>query len=150
MRTVTVAWDPARACFTAEGTARGRVLDIGAPKDAAQAGMGPTGFSAADLLLAGAGACAAWDVVEIMRKGRQQLVDLQVRVEGEQASEAPWEFRRVRLSFTLRGRGLSVPAAERAVELSVERYCAVVATIRGISKVSHEVTVIEQDDVSTS
>ena len=63
MRTVTVSWDKTAEQFVASGTHRGRELVINAPGEPGVA-RAPTGFSATELLLAGAGACAAWDVVE--------------------------------------------------------------------------------------
>ena len=60
-----------------------------------------------ELLLAGAGACAAWDVVEIMRKRAPGRTGLTVEVVGEQAPEPPWAYERSTLHFTCRGRGIS-------------------------------------------
>jgi putative redox protein len=149
MRTVTVTWDRVADRFRATGTHRGHVVDINAPgrPDAPHAA---TGFAATELLLAGAGSCAAWDVVEILRKQRQDLVELEVRVEGEQDADPPWAYHAVTLRFALRGTGIDTAAAERAVALSVDRYCSVTATLRGIAAIRTSVEVVEPSEPAGS
>jgi len=142
MRTVTVAWDPAAERFGATGIHPGHVVEINAPGEPGSAHVA-TGFAATELLLAGAGSCAAWDVVEIMRKQRRDLVALEVRVEGEQDADPPWAYRTVTLHFTLTGTGVDVAAAERVVALSVDRFCSVIATLRGVAAIRTSVEIVE-------
>ena len=104
----------------------------------------PTGFSASELLLAGVGACSAWDVVEVLRKKRQRLVALDVRVDGEQDADPPWAYRRISVQYTARGHGLDEAVVRRAVRLSVDRYCSVIATVRGGAEVVDSVEVVEE------
>lgn len=87
---------------------------------------------------------AAWDVVGILRKGLQEVTAIDVAVDGEQEAEAPWTFRRVVLRFTVRGRGLTVPKVERAVALSVERYCSVLSTLAVAATIEHQTNVVEE------
>ena len=87
----------------------GQSISINAPADLGDDERGPTGFSATELLLAGAGACAAWDVVEILRKRRAQVAALEVTVDAEQGREAPWTYRSVTLHFHVICDGLTVP-----------------------------------------
>jgi putative redox protein len=134
MRTVTVEWHPGEERFTAVGRNAGHTITINAP-DVAGADRAPTGFSATELLLAGAGACAAWDVVAILHKGRQPIEGLDVRVTGEQAARPPYAYEAIDLHFTIRGDGLRRSAVERAVRLGCERYCSVLATVRGVARV---------------
>ncbi len=140
MKLVTVSWQPDLDRFEARGSHPGHHVAVNAP----HASGPPTGFSAAELLLASAGSCSAWDVLEILRKKRQQVSGVDVEVAGEQAADPPWPFVRVRLHYRIRGRDVSERAAERAVRLSVERYCSVLATIRGVAEVSTEVE-LEED-----
>jgi putative redox protein len=132
MKVVTVTWQPTLDRFEAHGTHRGQHVLVNAPHDDGP----PTGFSASELLLASAGSCSAWDVVEILRKRRQSVTGVQVEVQGEQAPEHPKAFVRVSLVYRVSGQGLNRTAVERAVELSAERYCPVIATIRGVAEVS--------------
>ena len=102
-----------------------------------------TGPSPAELLLVAGAGCAAWDLVEILRKQRQDVVAIDVAVDGEQQSEAPWTFRKVALRVTVRGHGLDREQVERAVELSIERYCSVLSTIREAASLEFT-TVVEE------
>jgi putative redox protein len=144
VKTVTIDWDPVAERFVSEGTIRGQRIDINAPHvlPDGEGRHGPSGYSASELLLASAGACAAWDVVEIARKQRQEVTGLSVAVAGEQNADAPWAFHTVVLRFTVRGRDLDAVALKRAIGLAVDRYCSVVATIRGIATVTAEIEIL--------
>ncbi len=141
MRTVHVAWDPDSERFTATGTHPEQAISINAPHASHE--HAATGFSATELLLAGAGACAAWDVVGILRKQRQDLVSLEVRVEGHQDEPPPHAYHRIGVHFQVKGRGLSQAAVERAVRISIDRYCSVIQTIRPHAEVEDSVEVLE-------
>jgi len=145
VKTVTIDWDPVAERFVSEGTIRGQRIDINAPHvlPDGEGRHGPSGYSASELLLAAAGSCAAWDVVEIARKQRQDVTALSVAVAGEQDTDAPWAFHAVVLRFTIYGRGLDATALRRAIDLAVDRYCSVVATIRGIADVTAEIEIME-------
>lgn len=134
MRTVNVSWDKADERFVALGTHRDRSIVINAPHPEGTK-RGPTGFSPSELLLAGAGACAAWDVVEILRKRRAQISSLDVTVEGHQQAEAPWTYRRVVLHFRVAGDNLTFPVIARVIRLSVVRYCSVITTLAGVAAI---------------
>jgi len=84
-----------------------------------------TGPSPFDMLLAAAAACAATDVVEIMKKQRTPLHALSVRVEARRVSDIPRRLASAVLHFTLRGPGITREKTARAVELSVTKYCSV-------------------------
>jgi len=146
MRTVDVTWNQATESFQANGTIRGHEITINAPAAPGETRR-PTGFSAADLLLAGIGSCSAWDVVEILRKTRTEVVDLSVRVTGEQDEDPPWTFRKVHLHFTFRGTGIDPAVVARAVRLSVDKYCSVIATVRHAAEVTDSHEIIEESAV---
>jgi putative redox protein len=84
-----------------------------------------TGPSPFDMLLAAVAACAATDVVEIMKKQRTPLQALTVRVEAQRVSGTPRRLASAVLHFTLRGPAIAPEKAARAVELSVTKYCSV-------------------------
>jgi len=85
---------------------------------------------AESLLLALAG-CTGADVVDMLDKMRVHLEGLDVHVEGERAPEAPRRYTAVRLHFVARGLSPeSEPGLRRAVELSREKYCSVLHTLR--------------------
>jgi len=139
-RSVIVSWAPDEHRFVAVGSNEGRAIVLNGPHPE---GTPATGFSPAELLLAGAGACSAWDVVQILRKGRQDVSGLEVRVVGTQQAERPWPFRDVRLHYVVSGRDLKPGLVRRAVRLSHERYCSVIATIRGAAKIGYTLEIRE-------
>lgn len=145
MKIVTIDWDPAAERFEAEGSNRGHRIDINAPrlKPDGEGREGPTGFSASELLLAGAGSCAAWDVVQILDKQQEDVHDLQVEVEGEQQADPPWPYQRIIVRFLVSGHGLDEGHVKRAVELAVDRYCSVISTLRGVATVTTQVVIRE-------
>jgi len=88
-------------------------------------------------------------VVEILRKRRADVSALDVTVESDQQSDAPWAYRRVSLHFRLAGDGLSLPVMARVIRLSIVRYCSVIATIAGVSAIEATVEVIDGAGAST-
>ena len=84
-----------------------------------------SGPSPLDTLLAAIASCAATDVVQIMEKQRTPLRVLSVRVEAMRVSAIPRRLASAVLHFTLQGTGITLEKAQRAVELSVTKYCSV-------------------------
>ena len=78
-----------------------------------------------DMLLAAVAACAATDVVEIMKKQRTPLTALSVRVESTRVATIPRRLASAVLHFTLLAPGTTPEKAARAIELSVTKYCSV-------------------------
>jgi putative redox protein len=90
-----------------------------------------------DLLLLSLASCSAYDVVMILKRQRQPLVNLYVSVDGTQASDPPYQFTDIHLHYTAEGDGLDSAKVERAIKLSEEKYCSVAATVRGVAKLTH-------------
>jgi putative redox protein len=88
-------------------------------------GDAETGPSPFDMLLAAIATCAGTDVVEIMRKQRTPLQAFSVRVEAHRVPTIPRRLAAAILHFTLQGPGITLAKAQRAVELSVTKYCSV-------------------------
>jgi len=95
-----------------------------------------TGMKPSDLLLLAAASCSAYDVVEILKKKRLRLVELEVKVQAEQDPEPPWAFRRIHLEYLVRGPGIPDKAVRDAIEISEKKYCSVVATVSGVAEVT--------------
>lgn len=148
MKSVSVTLAPGADRFVALGSHRGEQIDVNAPKLPGER-RGPTGFSATELLLAAAGACSAWDVVEIVRKRRQAIAGLEVTVDGEQAAEPPWQYERITLHFKLHGDGLRRSVLERVIRLSCVRYCSVLATLKGVARIEATLELVDAQGVSS-
>jgi putative redox protein len=100
-------------------------------------------------MLAGAASCSAWDVVEMLRKRRVALRELDVEIEGFQADEPPWHYERVVLHFRVACERLTVGVLERVIRLSVVRYCSVIATLRGVARIEATLELVDGAGSST-
>lgn len=92
------------------------------------------------LLLAAAG-CTGADVVSVLRKMRVDVSALRVDVEGVRREEHPRRYESVHFRYQIAGAGLDSAKAERAVSLSVEKYCSVMHTLAADLAVSYEIDV---------
>lgn len=96
-----------------------------------------------ELVLAGTGGCTAFDVVLILKRGRHDVRDCQVRLEADRAEQDPKVFTRIRMTYTVTGRNLKQEVVERAVKLSAEKYCSASIMLGQIAEISHVVEVVE-------
>ena len=121
--------------------AHGHSVTVDAPQSEgdAFAGMMP-----GDLLLTSLAGCSGIDVVNILRRQRQDVRGLSVDVRGEQLPDAPWTWVAVRLEYTIRGRGLSEAAVRRAIDLSERKYCSIGATLAGRTTITSGYTIVEE------
>lgn len=87
------------------------------------------GASPTDALLIALAACMGIDIVDILRKGRQDLRGCALRVAGTRRPDPPRRFTAIRLEVELAGVGLSREKAERVIDLSRNRYCSVWSTL---------------------
>ncbi|NNF90785.1 MAG: OsmC family protein [Boseongicola sp.] len=133
----TITWVTGKT-FTGQ-TETGHSIVIGTPEGDAP----KPGPSAMELVLMGAGSCSAWDVVEILRKGRQRIVDVIVELDADRAPEPPKVFTRIHLHFVVKGRDIDPGKVERAIQLSVEKYCSATAMLERTAKVSHDFEIVQ-------
>jgi putative redox protein len=94
-------------------------------------------FGPMQLLLAAFGGCSGIDVVEILRKQRQKLEDLEIVVSGKRVSEPPKVYSRVHVEYRLKGKDLREKAVQRATQLSQDKYCSVAATLKTKAKITY-------------
>ncbi len=131
--TATVKWLDGVAFVGESGSGHAMVID-GAP-DAGGRNIGPRPLEA---MLIGLGACSAFDVVNILRKSRQDIRDCRVEIEAERADSIPAVFTRIHLVFIVAGREIRKQAVERAVDLSAEKYCSATRMLRESVEITHE------------
>ena len=101
------------------------------------------GPSAMELVLIGTGGCSAYDVVHILEKGREAIEDVAVELEAERAQQEPKVFTRIHMHFVVKGRGLAPEKVERAIALSVEKYCSASAMIAKTATITHDFEVVD-------
>lgn len=91
-------------------------------------------------LLLAAGSCSGADVVLILEKMRVELRKLRIEVSGTRREDHPRRYTAIRLEYHLAGEGLDEAKARRAIELSLEKYCSVVASLAPDIDVSYGLT----------
>ena len=106
--------------FSAE-TGSGHLLTMDGAPDGGGRNLAPRPM---ETVLAGTGACAAYDVVLILKRGRHDVRSCRVRVTSERAAEDPKVFTKIHLHFIVGGVGVPWAAIERAIALSHDRYCS--------------------------
>lgn len=99
-----------------------------------------TGIKPSDLLLLAVASCSAYDVIEILRKQREPMRDLKVICEGDQEAKPPHKFNRIHLHYMVHG-DVKPERLEKAIRLSEDKYCSVIATIRPGASISSEFTI---------
>ena len=97
-----------------------------------------------DLLLVAVGGCMASDVVDILRKKREEVMDYRVVVRGERREDFPRSFKKIQLHHVVTGKNLSRPAVEQAIKLADAKYCSVSATLRPTAEVSVTFEIVQQ------
>lgn len=112
-------------------------------------GNGP-GVSPMQMLLLGLGGCSMVDVVNILTKQRQPLVDVQIEIDGKRAEELPKPWETIHMHYIVIGDGLDPHKVERAVNLSVEKYCGAHATLSGVAKITHDVEIRATAEAATA
>jgi len=123
--------------FIAE-TGSGHAVVVDGSPDAGGRNLGPRPM---ELVLAGTAACAAFDVVWILKKGRQTVTDCVVEAEAERAPEDPKIFTRIHFKYRVSGRDLNPAQVERAVKLSKEKYCSATLMLAKTAEISYEVAI---------
>ncbi len=120
------------------------VLD-GAPENGGRnIGMRPM-----EMLLIGMGACTSFDVVTILKKARQPIVDCVADIQAERANEVPKVFTKIHVHFVVTGDGLNAVQVERAVKLSAEKYCSASIMLSKSVEITHDFEIKTTAEVST-
>jgi len=91
-----------------------------------------------EMILVGLGGCSAFDVMEILEKSRQSVSDCQIEIEAVRADAVPAVFTKIHLHFIISGNGLKEKLVQRAVDLSMEKYCSVVVMLRDKVDISYD------------
>ena len=125
MMKASLEWD-GHLGFTAVGES-GRPVVTDASAAVGGRGLGPTPM---ELVLFGLGGCMGIDVVSILQKARVELSAFSMELEGERAPEHPRGFTKIKIRLYLKGRGLHEAAIDRAINLSMEKYCSVRSSLK--------------------
>ena len=132
-------WVEGMAFMGEAGSGHAVVMD-GAP----EYGGRNIGIRPMEMLLIGLAGCTGFDVVQILKKGRENVTGCEVEVEAQRATEDPKVFTKIHISYRIRGRGLSPAKAERAVTLSKEKYCSASIMLGATAEMSYSLDVIDE------
>ena len=91
----------------------------------------------------GTGGCTAYDVVHILKKSRQQIVDCVVDIDAERADEDPKVFTKIHFHFVVKGKNLIREHVERAINLSAEKYCSASIMLGKTADITHDFETVE-------
>ena len=107
-------------------TGSGHTLVMDGAPDAAKPDNGGANLAPRPMetVLAGAGGCTAYDVVLILKRGRQDVRGCSVKLSAERAEVDPKVFTRINMHFVVTGKGLTSSAVERAIAMSHDKYCS--------------------------
>jgi len=132
-----IKWNEGVSFVAESGSGHAIVID-GAP-DAGGRNLGPRPM---ELLLMGTAACAAFDVVLILQKGRQNVVDCIAEAEAQRAETDPKVFTRIHIHFIVTGRNLNQEKVARALKLSAEKYCSASAMLAKTAEITHDFEIV--------
>jgi len=133
----TIHWHD-RASFIGE-TDSGHAVVMDGPPDMGGKNLGPRPM---EMLLLGLGGCTAFDVVMILQRARQPVVDCVVEVAAERAETVPKVFTAIHVHFKVYGEGLSDKQVQRAVEMSATKYCSASIMLGKSAEVTHDYEIL--------
>ncbi len=118
----------------------GHSLILDGPPDHGGKNQGPRPM---EMLLVGVGGCSTFDVVDILKKSRQEVENCRCEVQAERADAVPSVFTKINLHFSVSGTNLKDAMVKRAVKLSAEKYCsASIMLERGGVEISHSYEIL--------
>jgi putative redox protein len=95
-----------------------------------------------EMLLLGLGGCSAFDVVMILKRGRERVTDCVVEIEAERAETEPKVFTKIAMRYLVTGHDLDPKKVERAVTLSADKYCSATAIMSKTAQITHTIEVV--------
>ena len=96
-----------------------------------------------EMVLLGLGGCTAFDVVLMLQKSRQNVVDVEVSLDAVRAEEIPQVFTQINAHFKIWGKELSAKHVERAVNLSADKYCSATKMLEKSAEITYTWEIIE-------
>ena len=135
----TVKWVDGVMFVGETGSGHAVVMDGSPDHGGRNMGMRPM-----EMILVGLGGCSSFDVVQILQKGRNDIVKCVAEISAERVDAVPSVFSKIHLHFVVSGHDLKVSAVERAVKLSAEKYCSASIMLgKAGVEITHDFEVIE-------
>jgi putative redox protein len=124
--------------FVAETESGHAFVMDGAPEGGGR-NLGPRPM---ETVLAGTGACTAYDVELILRKSGQSISACEVRLSSERAETDPKVFTKIHMHFVVRGKDLKPSLVESAIKLSHSKYCSASIMLEKTAQISHDYEIL--------
>jgi putative redox protein len=138
INTVTTVWKE-HMLFESDNPS-GYTMDIDAPEDGSEG----KGLRPKAMMLSSLAGCSGLDVVSLLKKMRAEVADFKMIVHGELTDEHPRYYHKVKVEYHFYGSDLKQDKIQKAVDLSVEKYCGVMEMFRQFADVTTEVYLHEQ------
>jgi len=126
--------------FVGEASSGHSIVMDGDPK----VGGHNSGLRPMELLLVGLGGCSGMDIISVLKKKKQDVTGLEIILKGERANNYPKQFTEITIEFLVKGRGISEDAVKKAIDLSMNKYCSVKATLEGTAKIDFSYEIIQE------
>ena len=123
--------------FVGESSSGHSVVMDGPP----ESGGRNLGIRPMEMLLLGLGGCSSFDIVSMLKKGKQDLVDCEVEISAERADSIPKVFTNIHLHFIISGNNLEDKKVKRAVDLSAEKYCSASIMLGKSATITHDYSI---------
>lgn len=136
---VRVKWVE-QVAFLGETESNHAVLMDGAPA-AGGRNLGPRPM---EMLLLGAGGCTSFDVISILKKGRQAVSDCYVEIDAERAETDPKVFTKIHMHFVVKGKAIKSDLVGKAINLSAEKYCSASIMLGKTAEITHDFEIVEE------
>jgi putative redox protein len=137
----TINWMPSNGMAFSAETGSGHLLTMDGAPEGGGRNLAPRPM---ETLLAGAGACAAYDVVLILKRGRHAISGCKVQVQADRAEVDPKVFTRIVMTFVVTGKNLPETAVQRAVQMSHDKYCSATAMLAKTAEIEVKVEVVNE------
>lgn len=135
----TVRWHNGMS-FIAE-TGSGHLVTMDGAPEAGGRNLAPRPM---EMVLAGTGACTAFDVVLILKRSRQNITACEAKLSAERAETDPKVFTKINFHFVLTGHSLKPEIVERAIKLSAEKYCSASIMLGKTAEITHTWEIVEE------
>ncbi len=127
--------------FVGESGSGHSVVMDGSP----DAGGRDLGIRPMEMLLLGLGGCTAFDVISILKKSRQAVVDCVIEIDSDRAEEIPRVFTRIHIHFVISGKNLDRSKVKKAIDLSADKYCSASEMLGKVAAITHDFEIVEID-----
>ena len=105
------------------------------------------GMRPMEVLLVGMGGCTSFDVLTILKKSRQKIIDCEALITAERSQDVPKVFTKIHIHFLVRGDHLDNVVVARVIKLSAEKYCSATIMLSKSVEITHDFEIIEEPSV---